>query len=584
MTQRYGKATALKCAKRNVFINRILTILGTLECKQMAWLQEGDREGNGACCRFTYQAIQFELSMEEMSCSYSLTLQHLMQKGADELPLLSMVCNEINLKKYGPQCVLMYVADSDGYDFNLSYERTGCSDEELRPALESNLHGLTQAMLALKPRYEEFKKWYGTENPAEERYKMYRRYKMRMAHLWEDLDIDEYAQAEHEIFSGFEAKANAGKKHAGRDTFRCSLKDVVAYSPMIKQILPLIAPTWRLKDLSYMRILCDEYTYVDDTEDIIWQPLLAPMVDGKGRKAEVRMEECTYVLGDKSNKTLVMHVQYKGQNKHHIIFRLTVLSDELEMHQGCHNLCKKSVQTMLIGVDKMEEEQRKAEFQYMCDDAEDKRWASMEQEMNAAQRISLLSDDKEVKELLYFGTKDFHHGKFPQALISLQRAYRKLGANYDKLNRRQNDSYIECLYMMGYSLNDLGQYEQACYYLRQIPSDLAAHYDEELLYSYAHLNDHCLIPHLEERRASIRRFLHWDEEQVPESYKEYYVRILCVLVESYIDSKKYDKAEEVLKEEIEDCRNVSYAESALLRIRSEKRLAKEKAKSRLKND
>lgn len=573
MTQRSGKATALKSVKRHVFINGILDTLNTLECKQMAWLQKCDRSGNGACCRFMYQAIQFELLMDEASRSYRLTLPRMLRKEAEELPLLSMVCNEINMQRHSPKCVLKYDADSNGYDFNLSYEMVGGSDEELRATLESHLHSLSEAMFALIHQYEQLKYWYGTEDPAEQRSGVYRQYAMRMAHLREDMDTDEYAQAENESFCGFEAKANAGKKHAGKDTFRYSLKDVMAYSPMIKQMLPFIAPMWRLKDLAYMKILCDEYTYVDDTEDIAWQPLLAPMVDGRGKKAEVRMEECTYVLGDKNNKTLVMHVQYKGQNKHHIIFRLTVLSDEQEIHQGSHNLGKGIAQTMLIGIDKMEEEQRKAEFQYMCDDAEEKRWASLEQEMTAAQRISLLSDDKEVKELLYFGTRDFEHGRFPQALISLKRVYRKLGPIYDKLTRRQNVSYLECLYMIGYSLNDLGQYEQACYYLRQIPSDLDVRYDEELLYSYAHLNDHYLISYLEERRASIRRFLHWDEDEVPESYKNHYARILCLLVESYIDDKKYDKAEEMLKEEIEESRNVAYAESALMRIRSEKKLA-----------
>lgn len=357
-----------------------------------------------------------------------------------------------------------------------------------------------------------------------------------------------------------------------------SMDDVVGYSPLMKQLLPLIAPTWDMKRVVYMKILCDEYTYVDDLEDIEWQPLLAPLVDGKGSDTVVRVHDCTYVLGDADRNTLVMHVQYKGENKRRIIFRLTVVSDELNMRLAYHNFSKAPAQTMMICIDKRKEDQLRAEFRYMRDDARDKMWKRMEEDMTAAQRISTLSEDDEIMELLYVGTKAFLDKQFAQALIPLRKAYKKLDARYDDFNSKKYRYYLECLYMMGYSLDELGQYEQAHYYLQMIPFGCSVEYDEEFLCCMLHLNDRNLISILEIQRRELINQMHWDAEDADKDYTiDYYAHMFRVLIDAYIENGQYARAEQLLKEEIKDCRNVAYAEAALMRIRSEKKLSENKA-------
>lgn len=519
--------------------------------------------------RFHEQTFILEYHMQYHN--FILRLPSINYKAASDLPLLTLVSNEVSRYLTTEKAVLWPCGPYSSY--TLDVVTAICNDgySDLEEMLLSKIASLEKAQEMVRELYDKYRDCYGTDDPWSVRDSILCERMMRIQHQnSDDIDRNEEDKSIPMHFKETEARAGSAKKPAeeGRHYY---MDDVVGFSPLIQQLLPAVAPTWRVERIAYMKILCDEYTYVDDREDIMYQPILAPMVEGRGSNTKVRMEDCTYILGDYSGDTLVMHIQYNGENKRRIIFRLDVLHDEPSPSQRPHNPGRTTSQSMMICIDKAKEDQRKEEYHDMMSDVQDKIKARQEQNLTMAQRISTLSLDDEVKELLYVGTNAFLSRCYVQALIPLMCAYRKLDGAFDDMNRHRFENFKECLYMIGYCLDELGQFERAHYYLSQIPMWSSTKYEEERLYCFQHLGDHMLISHLLDMRSSYLEHYNWEPEDMGEDQNNFYVILMHLLTDAYIDSRKYKEAEEMLQAEIRHERFRDNAKGLLLRVRDERK-------------
>lgn len=489
----------------------------------------------------------------------------------EELSLLAMVTNQINAEPFAQKMT---------YEFDELMYRYQIRITAITPLLESDVTGelleLMEGMFEMERRarnvYDQYKEWYGTWNPQEKRDRFLRENRLEGMHMLDTPQAEEILHRDPQDMidsqEEFEALRVARKKQLAKKVGkRFDPHNIAAFSPLIRQILPQVAPDWTMTDVASMKILCDECTEVSDLDTIAWQPLLAPMVNDWGKKARIRQVDCTYVLTSMEGHTLVMHIRHKGGNERYLLFNLNVLCDSKIFVDRDDKHLTHPVTNLLIAVDKKGEEQRRAEFNYMSEDALDRLLERGESDCTMEQRAMLLSGEEEEQKLLYFGTQAFLEGRFVQALpplLSVLRAIDKPNASFTRL---QKESYHRCLYMIGYCMNELKQFDRALYYLQKAQPGNRINYSKEYIYALRQQHSPALLEFLVHERMTMIDEIYYQEEAAASDQRDYLSYLGRCIVDELICQGAYKEARKLLEEEIREGRNQSFADDRLKIIR-----------------
>lgn len=486
------------------------------------------------CYNYVYQAEEFTVHVGTTSCIIS---KQICTRPAEELPLISMVSNSVMCSFFALQIIRSYNEFAHEYTISLILELapTGtCPLATQMAETMSHMFGLSREFRRL---YEEYKEEYGTQCPEQNYVEQKRRDAMEEEHSLEDF---------HEL-----------TRPVARYHYRMS--DVLAFNPVMKDVLPLLSSSWRVEDVSCMKIMCDDYTFEEDPEAIATQPLLSPMVGPDNKIRNFDRYDCTYVLYNRQYRSIVIHIQSHGENDRFHVFRLNVLADELSSSSSTRQPPKYYV----VALEKIPPHQRKARYRYMSADARDS--GGHTTELTPEQQAMELSTDERVRQLLYAGTQAFHHELYLQALSFLLPAY-EMQPDFNGMNHARQQRYADIIYMLGYSLNALHQYDRAIYYLEKCCSNM--HYMSvcrEYIYTLTHLHDSFLIPYLQGlHQQLLSKILYYEDDiEIPYEYNYHYHYVVMQLIDAYVREHRYEETISLIQSEIDEGRSEHYMQEVL---------------------
>jgi|GEM_PF-4846542 len=125
------------------------------------------------------------------------------------------------------------------------------------------------------------------------------------------------------------------------------------------------------------------------------------------------------------------------------------------------------VRTMMLAYDKLDTNQRQAQFDYMVKEAKDSGVDNLYQ-LSAEQLEVLSQTSMSWSRATFFGYKYFSEERYYDCMAQLEVVYEALKENYFSLNDYWKQEFLNVCFYLGFCCNHFKMYERAVYYLELV--------------------------------------------------------------------------------------------------------------------
>ena len=222
--------------------------------------------------------------------------------------------------------------------------------------------------------------------------------------------------------------------------------------------------------------------------------------------------------------------------------------------------------TMLIALDRSDDQQRQQEFEYMWSDAQLKAHNGEKDSLTDDQLLLGQVRVADVAYNMYWGVQTFNSGRYYEAILYLENVYNSYRGDFFEMGPEGKRLFLETAYKLGFCYNELGLYKQAFYYLDLMASDGNIRHTMELVNALANSKDMRLFSYTEGVMEEVKRNFDNDNE-LPENIKDFINFIRRRRGYAFIDFNELDKAEKIFTAMLDEEDNADYAINGLATIK-----------------
>ncbi len=221
--------------------------------------------------------------------------------------------------------------------------------------------------------------------------------------------------------------------------------------------------------------------------------------------------------------------------------------------------------SLLLPVGKVSAEKKKAEADYVAREVQDKMALGLEKEFSEAELSTVGIDDETMAYHLYWGTTYTRQERYYEAILHLDHAWKRMNAGAQGLSGAQFQAFTHASLLLGLCLTALGQYERAYYYLDITIAQGDTGCTKAYLNCLTAANDFRALPYADHVIDSLN---HAKAEQasISEDMEDLlnFARRRKVFI--CTERQKYNEAEKVLIDMLDEAANFNFALSELAYI------------------
>ncbi|NDW12373.1 hypothetical protein D0T50_05650 [Bacteroides sp. 214] len=345
--------------------------------------------------------------------------------------------------------------------------------------------------------------------------------------------------------------------------------------------------------LSQLTIVTHDMRVITDSVEISSFNLLRTIIDiSKEKKLSFICENATLIItySDTCNKkksvnqiiTINLHAEGKTSQSSHskqsFYVRITCCKPPLNIDRNQSLVSKRNdvkVRSLLVAFDTQPVELKKAEFEYMWQDAKDKVKEGKRNELTEEQQLIYDCVYPSVAYNLYWGKILFRDKRYYEALLHLENVYYMSQKEYHIMNDSDKEVFYEICYLIGFCYCELKQYQHAYFFL-----DITFRATKSIMYAYEYIN--CLtnsndfralmaIDYLMERIKQNNN----EEEEIDPATISFFHFLRRRKGYALINSGYLDEAEEIFKAMLDEPENKDYALGELAYIQQLKNQVEE---------
>lgn len=536
---------------KNDFKAIISHVLHELNVKA-EWAKENDNQ----IVHYTYQGGHFNILLEKNSPYARLTFLYFYQADVDDLETVRVVCNLCNLNT--DACRIVYTVD----------EKKGKVDVHLISVLPVNSHGMKEMLERVMG--DAFR-W---QNTFSMKYDEQRK-NDKKAGMDQELSKAQYERdiqiiREHEM-----THQDAGPDMHESKADRMELRSILSTAMGLSDIIPI-----RLT-----LAVDDHLIMVDDPDEILGYKVSESLIeDGAFKHSSATGRLDFYDPRDPlTERHLTVDFEVEHSTADTLFYRVTLslvpmsldsnIGKESEQHS-------KQMTSVLLGLDLTPPEERKAHFRYVWKEAMAKQKSGDTENMTDEEKTLANIQDPHIGYNYYHGRSLYMHRRYYEALLPLLNAYHSVSQVYDHHDHHVVDMLDELAYFIGCCYMCLHQYDRACYYLQQTLPTSHQSYTEAYINCLVNGGDYRAMDIISGLLSSLQMLInHLDEDDDEDEHMGLPNREQLERFVNFVKRRKaymlvslgrYDEAERLLKQLLDDPDNSDFALSELAYIQKHK--------------
>jgi hypothetical protein len=327
--------------------------------------------------------------------------------------------------------------------------------------------------------------------------------------------------------------------------------------------------------LKELKIVTDELKIITDPDRIKDFNLLSPIISFSADSPKIATcQDATLIITyvDSQNadgpRIITINLKSEGETTKSLYVRITCslvpVSIKRTTPYGSNNNVVKAY-SFLIAWDKLTEDQRNAEFEYMWQDAKEKAEKGEADKLTEEQQLIYDCIHPGIAYHIYWGKAMFLDKRYYEALLYLENAYSKLQENYHSMHDSHKEKFYEVCYLTGFCHCELFQYQQAYYFLDIVFNQNQITYTQEYVNCLTNSKDFRAIMVIDKLLDIAQPNGNAEENTNPAiiSFINFLRRRKAY---THIDLKQLDKAEEIFKVMLDEPENSDFALNELAYI------------------
>lgn len=214
--------------------------------------------------------------------------------------------------------------------------------------------------------------------------------------------------------------------------------------------------------------------------------------------------------------------------------------------------------TVLLAYDRTDNDQRRAEADYMWKDALLKQSKGKSDELTDDERMLLCVTDADVAYNLYWGQRHVAAKRYFEAIGHLRNVYETWRTRFSEMSEDNRRTFLDVCYLLGFCYNCLQQYEKAFYYLHIVAEDGNLKHAMEYVNTLTNARDIRVFRETDRMMDAIKQ--NWgNSDDLPEGMAHFVSFLRRRRAYSLIDFHHLDLAENMLKEMLDEPENADFA-------------------------
>ena len=222
-----------------------------------------------------------------------------------------------------------------------------------------------------------------------------------------------------------------------------------------------------------------------------------------------------------------------------------------------------TLKLVLAAYDRVTDEQRQQEFDYMWQDARIK--IRDGEPLSEQQQLIYDVARANIAYNLYWGKSLMLNKRYYEALLHLENAYRDIQPEFFNLSDEVKATFMDVCYSIGFCYNELQQYDKAFYYLHFFAGDHNVRTTTEWVNCLANAHDIRVFKVIDECLGTIGEE-YKNADEIPEQLHAFVNFLRRRRAYALIDFNDLDEAEKAFKDMLEDPDNSDYAMGELAYI------------------
>lgn len=517
---------------------------------------EWSKEKDNLMVHYTYQGGHFNILLEKNSPYARLTFLYFYQADVDNIETVRVVCNLCNLNT--DACRIVYTVD----------EKKGKVDVHLISVLPVSSRGMKEML----------------ERVMGDAFRWQNTFSMRYD---EQKKVDRKAGMDSELSKAqYERDIQIVREH--EMTHQDGGPDMHESKTDLMELRSILPTAMGLSDIIPIRLILaidGKLINVDDPDEILNYKVSAPLIENgafKHSSATGRLD--FYDPRDPlTERHLMVDFEVEQSTADTLFYRVTFSLVPMSLDKNIDKASEqhsKLMTSVLLGLDLTPPEERKAHFRYVWKEAMAKKKAGDTENMTDEEKTIANLKDPHVGYNYYHGRNLYLHHRYYEALLPLTNAYRCVGQVYDHHDRHVIEMLDELAYFIGCCYMCLNQYDRACYYLQQTLPTTHQSYTEAYINCLVNGGDYRAMDIVNGLLSSLQMLLdHLDEgddedEHIGLPSREQLERFINFVKrrKAYmlVNLGRYDEAERLLKQLLDDPDNSDFALSELAYIQKHK--------------
>lgn len=314
----------------------------------------------------------------------------------------------------------------------------------------------------------------------------------------------------------------------------------------------------------------EETVKTDSQEEIRNYKVLDAIIRDKKFVSDQAVVLLNYVnIEDEKNDHFVatLTLEAKEDNNECLMVRATLSIPPIDK-QGLHS--NPRVFSIMLSMDKMENGQKQACFEYMLKEALDTGIDNL-YTLNPSQLEMLSLHDTSPARDLFFGNKYFYEKRYYNALLHLEKAYENMHRLYFNLNDYWRKVFYDVCYKIGYCFCDMQNYSSAIFYLELADSQNYIIYSVEYVNALVNSKDIRAIYNINRILESVQKQISdaaANGREVDDDLAGFYNFLRRRKGYALIDWGDLNSAEQIFKQMVDEPSNHDYAVNELNHIAS----------------
>ena len=500
---------------------------------------------------FKYQSGNFLILCKEQDNLLRIHYPHFFSTKIDDLDLVREVCNTCNAHGFSHH--VLYTAD--GKTNRLALHITSA----LSVVDDNEKYGQLLADM-LSHFFSLAQEFYLRYDKAKERYKDVSPY---------DAEED-YLKYEREFFMLREMEMN---HQPSKDKLVAS-----SHSPLtISRLLDTVYG-WKNPEFLELKIVTHQMSSLVNEREIsdfdISSVLVAPNTEGEptfiGRNA-------TLILTFSSDRNqqecfprqMVIALKNEGASEESLYQRATLSMPPTEPHNKNSEYAQDNTKTtlsFLFAYDKTDREQITAKTQETLNSLSEKCNKSDFEQLTSEEIIAFKFDNPDIRYYMAHAESLFRQKRYYETVTELEFLYNYMSPRFVSLSKKDQNTFYEVCYYLGFSYHALGLNKQAYYYLDAVGPLNHLTYMEEYVNCLVDAKDFRALSIIENMETLIKNQVADAEGGIPEHLQRFSKFLQRRKAHHLIDLGYYDKAQEMFQAMYQDpeCQDYALNELAYL--------------------